>query len=132
MKTLAIVFGSIVAFELAVLTYVETVRAFDLRPPPSARLQSKCYATNDGVTCTFSNDGVSGRAGSACAYGKLEDKTKGSLDSIAVCSGRLEPKDTTTRSGPWTKGQARDICFTETSIGKQLDWSNCSFDTTEL
>ena len=93
----------------------------------SSDVHNNCYADRTSVTCTFTN--MSPMPVETCARGTLSSKgAQGvKLDSLVVCTGRLEPNETRMVSGPWLGGFADDICYRETSYGKSIDWSKCNF-----
>jgi hypothetical protein len=88
-----------------------------------------CYTNRTDVTCTFTN--IHGGPITTCSKGTLvqKDATRGRLESVTMCTGKLQPNETKTVIAPWKGGFADDLCFKETSYGKQLDWSKCVFDT---
>lgn len=87
-----------------------------------------CYTDRTNVTCTFTN--LREQPVQTCTRGMLRQKEAAGikLESVVICSGRLQPGETRTVFGPWVGGFADDVCYSEKPyVGKSLDWSQCAF-----
>lgn len=81
------------------------------------------------VTCTFTNVGRTPIR--TCSRGKLslKDDPKLAMESVVMCTGRLNTTETKVVTAPWLQGFADDLCYSEGTLGKSLDWSKCEFST---
>jgi hypothetical protein len=87
-----------------------------------------CSPENTSVTCTFTN--LEEWPVRTCVRGRLIQKgaqaTK--LESVVMCTGKLDPAGTRVITVPWVGGTAESICFRETAYRvKKLDWEKCKF-----
>lgn len=96
---------------------------------PSGQVANNCMSDRTTVTCTFTN--LSDKPISTCVRGKLFQKAAPGvkLDSLVMCTGRLNPTESRVVTGPWLGGFADDICYKQNDFGKLLDWSKCEFDS---
>lgn len=94
---------------------------------PFDDVPNSCLSDRNSTSCTFTN--LSPEAIFTCAGGSLQNKEVPALrlQSLILCSGRLDPGTTRTISAPWVGGFADDICNKDTGFGKSLDWTKCSF-----
>lgn len=97
---------------------------------PAEQVQHSCSADRHGVNCTFTN---TSRVGSVvtCAKGTLKSKAgSGKLESVMLCTGKLDPMQTRAVQAPWGGGFADDLCYSENRWGHvNLDWTKCLFET---
>ena len=95
----------------------------------SKEVANNCMTDRSTVTCTFTN--LSDKPISTCVRGKLFQKAAPGvkLDSLVMCTGRLNPTESRVVTGPWIGGFADDICYKQNDYGKLLDWSKCEFDS---
>lgn len=95
----------------------------------SQQVHHNCLSDRSDVTCTFTN--LSEMPISTCVRGLLTQKGAPGvkLESLILCTGKLNPGETRAVSGPWSGGFADDICFKQNDFGKSLDWSKCVFDS---
>lgn len=94
---------------------------------PFSDVPNHCLTDRTSASCTFTNVGKEPIF--TCAAGSLQNKEVPELrvSSLVLCSGRLDPGTTRTVSSPWVGVFADDICSKETSSGRSLDWSQCTF-----
>jgi hypothetical protein len=92
-------------------------------------IERGCVANNTEYTCTFTNK--LSFPTTTCLKGTLTSKSNKNavIESLTVCSGRLNPAETRTVSAPWAGRFATEICFAENQFGKRLDWEKCEFET---
>jgi len=87
-----------------------------------------CDKNNTTVTCTFTN--LAKVPVHTCMRGGLVRKGEQAkkLESVVLCSGRLDPAETRVITVPWVGGVADSICSRETAYQvKKLDWETCRF-----
>jgi len=96
---------------------------------PVGQVHHNCHTDNTTVTCTFTN--LSERAIHTCTAGRIYQKEAHGvkLESVVMCTGRLDPAATRVITAPWVGGFANSICYRETTFGRTLDWDKCEFTT---
>lgn len=115
---------------------------------PLGKIDVWCTGSAGDAECWFTNQSVF--EGRACARAKLVSQKSGtdSVDSLAVCSGRLEPGSTRSIRSPWVKGKPIDVCNRATApaelvvqgpdvVGgaearRELSWKTCKLQIEEL
>lgn len=102
-----------------------------------------CNGSTNDAECWFTNR--SAFEGRACARGRFVAKEGGAaVESLPVCSGRLEPGATRVVRSPWVKGRPIDVCSRTTRSAeleitghsvtggrdaeRELSWKACKFE----
>jgi hypothetical protein len=115
--------GQAVISELSKINAAGEWRSSDL-------VHNSCYTDRTNVTCTFTN--LDDFPVNTCTRGKLVQKEAPgvNLQSVIMCTGRLNPSETKVLNAPWVGGFADAICYKENAYtGRLLDWSKCEFAT---
>lgn len=95
---------------------------------PASAVQKSCFSDRTTVTCTFTN--LSPKSVVTCARGELQNKASPGvhLESVVICTGKLDPTSTRTVTAPWVGGFADDVCHKSFLGSEVLDWSKCDFN----
>lgn len=93
--------------------------------PLFVRVEKRCSATANGLTCSFSN-ATNKNALPVCVYGVIRNLANDvTLRSMAACSGVLDRFSTRSVGVEWIGGSPNDICYRESYGNRLLDWSKC-------
>lgn len=114
---------------------------------PLGKIDVYCGSVAHEAECWFTNR--SAFEGRACTRVKLVSRSGGqAVESLPVCSGRLEPGSTRSLRVPWVKGRPIDVCSRSTApaeldlaagkvVGgrdgeRELSWKACKLEIEEL
>lgn len=95
-------------------------------------IEPRCFANNEGVTCTFVNDSSNRRAG--CVRGKVtrqDGQGIADAESQSVCSGILEPYSSAEVSVRWQEGKPSEVCPDDELGDRAVKWDDCAFSVDE-
>ena len=101
--------------------------ANSVAPPKQGDVQDSAYSDAQAAHITITNLTSGVRYWCVKAVVSPVQGT-GRVESVPVCSGDVAPHTTVTLTAPYPPGKVFDMCSSAGRYGREMDWSNCSFD----
>lgn len=98
--------------------------------PKEGDVQSDAFTDREAAHITITNltSGVRYWCVRAVVSARPGGTGTGRVESVPVCSGDVSPHTTVTLIAPYPAGKVFEMCSSPGRYGRELDWSQCTFD----